>query len=220
MAASRAIKIVSRLPALLLMAGVVTCAPFLVSAQQPSGPPGGGSVPQPPGQAPQNPDTVGTNPEQSDMQKMADQAFIRNTMEKDQTQIDLSQLAEQKSSSPDVKQFSHQMLKVDAALQSQFEPAAKQMGVYEPKGPSKKEKKEIDAMQALSGQQFDSAYIEAMAREQGQSLKLFRDETTNTQNKALLTVVQADTPVLAQNLETLKKIAQAHNVEIDAKGKQ
>lgn len=220
MAASRATKIDIRLPALLLLAGVMVCAPLPVLAQEPGGPPAGGSVPQPPGQAPQNPDTAGTNPEQADMQNMADQAFIRNTMEKDQTQIDLSQLAEQKSSSPDVKQFSHQMLKVDAALQSQFEPAAKQMGVYESKGPSKKEKKEIATMQGLSGQQFDAAYIQAMAREQGQSLKLFRDETTNTQNKALLTVVQADTPVLAQNLATLKKIAQAHNVEIDAKGKQ
>lgn len=59
-----------------------------------------------------------------------------------------------------------------------------------------------------------------MAREQRQSLKLFRDETQDSGNQALLQAAKVDTPVLAQNFQILQHIAQSHNVEIDDKEKQ
>lgn len=59
-----------------------------------------------------------------------------------------------------------------------------------------------------------------MAREQRQSLKLFRDETQDSGNQALLQAAKVDTPVLAQKFQILQHIAQSHNVEIDDKEKQ
>lgn len=221
MAASRSARQRRAFPAALLLALAVTAfGQAAAIAQAPAGgAPNPGGTPAP-AQAPENPAAIGANPEQNTLQKMADQAFVRNTMEKDASQIRLSQLAEQKAGSPDVKQFSQQMVKVQTELDTQLKPVAERMGVNEPRGPSKKEKKEIEQLQGLSGPQFDAAYLKAMAREQRQSLKLFRDETQDSGNQALLQAAKVDTPVLAQKFQILQHIAQSHNVEIDDKEKQ
>lgn len=206
----------------LLLAATVTALPFaqaVAFAQMPAGGmpnPGGMPAPAP---APENPASMGANPEQDSMQNMVDQAFVRNTMENDEAQIRLSQLAQQKAASPDLKQFSQQMVKVHTELDTQLKPVAGHLGVSEPRKPSRKEKKEIQQLQGLSGQQFDAAYLEAMAREQRQSLKLFHDEVKDTGNHALLQAAKADTPVIAQNLQILQQIAQSHNVDIEGKEK-
>jgi putative membrane protein len=148
---------------------------------------------------------------------MADQSFVRKTMENDQAQIQLCQLAEQKSSSADVKQFSQQMVKVHTELDSQLQPAAKQLDVDHPKGPSKKEKKELERLQALSGQDFDSAYLQDMSLEQQESLKQFNDEAKNNNGGSLQQAATQDTPVLTQHYQLLEKIAQTHSVELESK---
>ncbi len=188
--------------------------------QQPGGAPMPSGPPQPAPQAPENPAAAGTNQDQVNFERMDAQDFVRNTLENDTAQVRLSQLAEQKSTSPDVKQFGEQMVKVHTELDHQFQPAAKQLGVDEPKGPSKKEKKEIAKMEALSGQEFETAYLQAMAREQQQTLKLFHKEAQNTANQALAQAARQDAQVLDQNFQILEKIAQAHNVDIESEEKK
>lgn len=187
--------------------------------------PAGGGAPQPaqPGM-PQQP-TPGASPdaslpEQTSQQNMADQSFVWNTIENDDNQIRLSQLAEQKSASPDIKQLSQQMVKVHNELNGQLQPVARQLQATTPRGPSKKEKKELEKLQALSGPDFDSAYLEDMGRMQRESLKHFRAEAKVSQNAALRQAASQDAQVLAQNYQMLQKVAQAHNIDLDAKEKK
>ncbi len=84
------------------------------------------------------------------------------------------------------------------------------------KGPSKKDKKEITRLESLSGPDFDTAYIMAMAKEQQKSLRAFKDEENNAQSPGLQQAAKADEPVLSQHYEVLQKLAQAHNVTISA----
>lgn len=158
-----------------------------------------------------------TDTGQADFQKMADQSFVRKTMENDEAQIRLSQLAEQKSSSGDVKQFSQQMVKVHSQLDTQLQPVAKQLDVDQPKGPSKKEKKELDRLQGLSGQDFDTAYLQDMGRAQQESLKQFNDEAKDKNSGSLQQTATQDSPILAQHYQLLEKLAQTHNVDLEAK---
>lgn len=204
--------------AMLFAAAVLASAAAF--AQQPGaeGPPAPGVSAQPmpgPGSAP----AADANSDQLNLQKMNDQDFIRNTLKNDQAQIRLSRLAEQKASSPDVKQLSEQMVKVHTELNHQLDPVAKQLGVSEPT-PSKKEKKEIAKIQGLSGQSFEIAYLQAMAHEQQESLKRFHDEAKDSANPGLERAAREDAPVLTQSFQLLQKVAQAHNVEIAGKGKQ
>lgn len=145
----------------------------------------------------------------------ADQSFVEDTMHNNDAQVAMSQLAQQKSSSADVKQFSAQMVKVHNQLNDQLAPAVKQLNMSAPKGPSKKQKKQIDKMQALSGADFDSAYLQEMAKEQQHDLKQFQSETGA--GSGLQQLAKADLPVLTQNYQILEKVAQAHNVTLENK---
>lgn len=203
---------------------LITAAAFWAGAATVSQQPGGGGMqqqPQPqqpmPGQpggpgSPGMPTTGSTN-----QTSYADQAFLQDTMQDDDAQVAMSQLAQQNSSSPDVKQFGQQMVKVHTELNDQLMPAVKQLNVSAPKGPSKKEKKQIDKLQALSGADFDTAYIQQMAKEQQHDLKQFKAEADGAQGAGLQQVAKADLPVLTQHYQILEKVAQAHNVTLENK---
>ncbi len=170
-----------------------------------------------PGQAgspgsPGMPTTGSTN-----QSSLGDQIFVEETMQDNDAQVAMSQLAQQKSSSPDVKHFGQQMVKVHTALNSQLLPAVKQLNVSAPKGPSKKEKKQIDKLEALSGAGFDTAYIQEMAKEQQHDLKEFKFEAAEAQDTGLQQVAKADLPVLTQHYQILEKMAQSHNVGLGSK---
>lgn len=184
--------------------------------------PGGSQQPSPgqqqpmPGQ-PGNPNTgmpqTTTPPGQ---QGYADQAFIHDTLEGDEAQVEMSQLAQQKSPSNDVKQFGQKMVQIHTELSNQLEPAARQLGVSQPKGPSKKAKKDIERMQALSGPDFDTAYLQAMAKQQQHDLKGFKNEAQSGQNPTLQQAAKQDEPVLTEHYQVLQKLAQIHNVTLES----
>jgi len=198
-----------------VLAAAVMLAGAMVFAQMP----GTGAGQTAPGQNPapqQGPpsQTMPTNPDagmDNSMQSMADQAFLRKTMEEDVAQEQMGQLAAQKSQSPDVKQFGQKMAQIHEQLTNQLMPVAKRLGVNEPKEPSKKDRQQIEKMQALSGPDFDTAFIHAMWRDQQDSLKGFKN-AESSQNPAVQQLAKMDEPVLNQHLVLLEKIAQAHNV--------
>ncbi|HEY1767913.1 MAG TPA: DUF4142 domain-containing protein [Terracidiphilus sp.] len=161
------------------------------------------------------PDSVGQN--QPRQQAVGDQMFVHDTMEGNDAQVQMSQLAEDKASAPDVKQFGQKMAQIHTELNTQLGPAAKQLGVSEPKGPSKKEKKEIERLQALSGPDFDTAYLQAMAKQQQHDLKEFDNEAKSGQNPNVQQAAKQDEPILSEHYQVLQKLAQTHNVTLESR---
>ena len=143
----------------------------------------------------------------------ADQAFVEDTLKNNQAQVQMSQLAQQKASSGDVKDFSQRMIQIHTQLNQQLVPLAKQLDVSQNQKPSKEQKKEIAQLEQLSGPEFDTAYLQAMAKEQEHSLKQFKGEES-AQNPMLQKAAKMDEPVLTQHYQILQKIAQSHNVTI------
>jgi putative membrane protein len=146
----------------------------------------------------------------------SDMVFVEDTIQANEAEVQMSQLAQTKSPSPDVQQFGQKMVQVHTDLNNQLKPAAKALGVNDSKGPSKKEKQQIEQLASLSGPDFDTAYIMAMAKEQQKTLRAFKDEENNAQSPGLQQAAKADEPVLSQHYEILQKLAQAHNVTITA----
>jgi putative membrane protein len=176
----------------------------------------GGMAP-PPSRSPENTPMPSGEP---NMSNTSAEVFLRNVFESDVTQVQMSQLAQQKSESDDVKQFSEQMVKVHTKLDDQLTPMAKQMGVEKPKGPSKKCKKELEKLQSLSGESFDTEYLQAMANEQQDAIKRFDKESKDSLNPPAQEAAKADGPVLEQNYQVLEQIAQAHNVNLQEQAKK
>ena len=85
-------------------------------------------------------------------QNFGDQAFVAKALEGGMAEVQLGELAQQKSQSNDVKQFAQKMVSDHSQMgEKWFKPVAKQMGVSEPKGPSKKDKKLIEKLQGSFG---------------------------------------------------------------------
>jgi putative membrane protein len=206
-----------------ILAGAMIVAALAAQAQMPpaGGMPNSGSPAPQPG-PPMTPGAVNPNAESPQMpiQNYQDQDFIKHVFENNDAQVRMSQLAQQKSSSDDVKQFGDKMVEIHNQLDQQLQPLAKKLDVNQPKKPNKKEKKELAQLQALSGPSFDSAYLQAMAAAQQQSMKLFANEVKSGEKTSAALAAKQDEPVLAQHFAVLQKIAAAHNVPLETSGKK
>jgi putative membrane protein len=152
----------------------------------------------------------------SDAARFADQDFVADALKNNEAQVQMSQLAQKKASYADVQQFSEHMIEIHTKLNEQLAPLAKQFDVSQNQKPSKEQKKEIAQLEQLSGTDFDTAYLQAMAREQQHSLKRFKGLESSS-NPNLQKAAKIDEPVLTQHYQILEKIAQTHNVTLDAK---
>lgn len=208
----------------IIAAGLLGAA--MAAAQQP----GMGGAPQnpTPGQSaqPGQPNTPGypgytpgasagaTGTTGSMSRSFADQEFITRTLANSSAEAQMSQLATQKSQSPDVKQYGQRMVKIHTQLAQQLKPVAQMLGVSSKQKPSKKQRKEIAQLKTLNGSQFDQAYIKDMAKDQKHDVKSFKDEEIAAQNPAIKKAAKLDEPVLSQHLQILEELAQNHSVTI------
>ena len=106
------------------------------------------------------------------------------------------------------------MVEDHTQLGEQMKPVAQQLGVKEPKGPSKKDKELVAKLEGLSGQQFDEAYIQAMVKDHKSFLKEFKNAAQTTQNPNVKQVAQQGVGVISQHLQMIQQIAQKHNVAV------
>ncbi|HEY4045338.1 MAG TPA: DUF4142 domain-containing protein [Acidobacteriaceae bacterium] len=203
---------------ILIFTGAALLASATAFAQvQPGGGggPGGGQTPNTPGQpgigqpggiAPGGNGGLST-------QTMNDKAFVREALEGGMAEVQLGQLASQKASSDDVKQFGQKMVEDHTKLGNAMSEVAQQVGVKPPDGLSKKDKQLIAKMQTLSGPQFDEAYIKAMVKDHKKDDNAFKMEAQQAENPAVRQVAQQGEPIVASHLQMIEQIAQAHNVE-------
>jgi len=148
----------------------------------------------------------------TDMAAMQDKAFLRKAAEGGMAEVQLGQLAQQKASSQDVRQFGEKMVQDHSQLDQQLKPIAEQQGVRPPKALSKKDEATLKKLEGLSGQQFDHAYIEAMLKDHKKDLKEFKETANRTQNPQLKDAVQRGAQVIESHLQDIQQIARNHNV--------
>jgi putative membrane protein len=194
----------------------------MLLAQTPGGG-GGGQQPNTPSQ--QQPSATmgspGTGTTSPTTQNFGDQAFVTKALEGGMAEVQLGQLAQEKSQSDDVKQFAQKMVNDHSQMGDKwFKPVAKEIGVSEPKGPSKKDKKLIEKLQGLSGQEFDTEYIQAMVKDHKEDLKDFQTEAEAAQDPNVKQIAEQGSKVISQHLQMIEQIAQNHNVPIDGKSKE
>jgi len=210
---------------LCLSAGALSLAGVAAVAQMPGSPQQ--QQPTTPSQQPTtNPANPGMGPgpypgTAPTAQDFGEKAFVSKALEGGEAEVQLGQLAQQKSQSADVKQFAQKMVSDHSQMADKwFKPVAKQLGVSEPKGPSKKDKKEIEKLQGLSGDAFDRAYIAMMVKDHQKDLKEFKDEAQSAQDPTLKQVAERGSNIIAQHLQLIEQIAKNHNVAVDEKGSE
>lgn len=147
-----------------------------------------------------------------------DKDFLKSALQEGMAQVQLGQLAAQKASSDDVKQFGRMMVEDHTRLDDQMMKQALQLGVRPAKDLSKRDKELMAKLQGLSGTQFDDAYIAAAVKGHQKSADDFKNEAGITKSTSLKPLVQQGEEVTTQHLQMIDTIARNHHLMND-KGK-
>jgi putative membrane protein len=143
-----------------------------------------------------------------------DKHFMKEAMEGDMAEIQLAQLAQQKASSDQVKQFAQRMIDDHTKLDAQMKPLAQQFGVDAPSDLSAKHKTVQNKLQGLSGAKFDQEYVKAMVSDHREDDQAFLRESTLTTDPTLKNAVSQAEPIIAEHLRM------AQDLEKSLKGSQ
>jgi putative membrane protein len=201
----------------LAVAAALCCSPVFAQA-------GSGSMQQPTQQPTQPGSNTSPGMQQQEQQQQmggmnsatgpaVDKAFVKKAMEGNLAEIQLGQLALQKSSDDQVKQFAQRMVDDHGKMQDQMKPAAEQMGVKVPDGPSKSQMKSMEKMKALSGDAFDQAYIKDMVKDHKKDDSEFKQEAQSTQNPQLKQMVMQSDQIIESHLQQAEQIAQSKGTQ-------
>jgi putative membrane protein len=206
-----------------MIAGAVLLSGGLAFAQMSPG--GGGAMQQqqPANPTATNPSTTNTaagidNNSQTAGNPMQDKDFVHTALQGGMAEVQLGQLAAQKGSSDDVKQFGQRMVDDHSKLGDAMKPIAQQLGVSAPKDLPKKDRQLLAKLQGLSGQEFDNTYIAAMVKDHKKDDSDFKAEASMTQNPQLRQIAQQGDQLIDQHLQMIEQIAKSHNLMND-KGK-
>jgi putative membrane protein len=199
------------------LAGVVALAQTPGSPQQPGMPSQQQPSPTTPGSGMGPGAYPGTAPTGQDL---SDRTFVTKALAGGETEVQLGQLAQEKSQSNDVKQFGQKMVNDHSQMADKwFKPVAQQLGISQVKGPSKKDQKEIAKLQGLSGADFDREYITMMVKDHQQDLKEFNEEAQSSQNPNVKQIAQRGSSIIEQHLQLIEQIAKSHNIAVEDNSK-
>jgi putative membrane protein len=140
-----------------------------------------------------------------------DRVFLKAALEGGMAEVQLGQIALQKSTNPDVKQFAQRMVDDHTKMGNQLKPIAQQIGVKIPDGPSKKDKAAIAKLQELNGDDFDKAYMKDMVKDHKADLTDFKAEADNGTNPAVQNAANQGSQIIGQHLQMAQQIDQKTN---------
>ncbi|HZL43568.1 MAG TPA: DUF4142 domain-containing protein [Verrucomicrobiae bacterium] len=138
----------------------------------------------------------------------ADKDFILAAAQGGMTEVKLGELAAQKGTRDDVKAFGRLMVKDHTAINGDLTALAAQKGVTLPDSLDAKHQRMLDKMSAMTGAEFDSAYVSSMIKDHKMDAKEFKAESAATRDADVRTFVDKTLPVVEGHLQlitTMKK---------------
>ncbi len=141
-----------------------------------------------------------------------DKTFLRKAAEGNMAEIKTAQIALEKGSSPDVKDFAQKMVDDHTKLGEQMKPILEKAGIAEPTKLSPADEALGKKLSALSGDTFDKQYISAMVKDHHKDLSEFKGEESSTKNDELKSAVSQGTQVIQEHTTMIDGIASKHGV--------
>ncbi len=109
-----------------------------------------------------------------------DKTFLSTASQADYNEIKLSQLAETKATSPQVKKFAEKMVSDHTGLEAKMKPYADAWGLTPASSLDADHQAEYDKLNGLSGADFDKEYMSAMEMDHMKAEDLFKMELSST----------------------------------------
>jgi len=131
----------------------------------------------------------------------ADTNFILAAAQGGMTEVKLGELASTNGMRDDVKEFGQMMVKDHTAINDDLKTLAMQKGVTLPDSLDAKHQAMVDKMSALTGSQFDDAYIAGMIKAHQKDAKAFKAEAAATQDADIKSFLDKSIPVVEAHLQ-------------------
>ena len=133
----------------------------------------------------------------------ADKDFILAAAQGGMTEVKLGELAAQKGTRDDVKAFGQMMVKDHTAINDDLKALATQKGVTLPDSLDAKHQGMVDKMAALTGSEFDTAYVADMLKDHKMDAKEFKAESAETKDADIKSFVDKSIPVVDEHLKRI-----------------
>ena len=144
----------------------------------------------------------------------SDKSFVASTLALSQAGIQSANLAQQKSTSADVRQFAQKIAGDHAALNRQAQALAQQMSLtVDATSLSNRYLASASRMQTLSGPAFDQEFIHGQMANLSLALRKLDSEIATTKDPTLKQQAQAEAKTITKDLHRAQMLAQAHSVQ-------
>src|SRR3984957_7670946 len=143
----------------------------------------------------------------------ADATFYKHAAEGGMAEVELGNLAQQKSSSQSVKDFGAMMVADHTAANDKLKAIAASKNIKLPTSPSVGQMATKAKLEVLSGDTFDKSYIKGMLEDHHEDIKEFQTEATSGQDPDAKAYAAATLPTLQAHLKKIRAIASAQGVD-------
>jgi putative membrane protein len=141
-----------------------------------------------------------------------DAAFYKHAAEGGMAEVELGNLAQQKSTSSPVKDFGALMVKDHSAANDKLKAIAASKDISLPKSPSMSQMATKVKLEALSGDTFDKSYVTGMIKDHQEDIAMFEREAASGQDPDAKAFAAATLPTLRTHLQKIQSIAAASGV--------
>jgi putative membrane protein len=135
-----------------------------------------------------------------------DHKFVMEAAVGGMEEVQLGQLAAQKASDPDVKNFGQHMVDDHSKANTQLMQLASQKGVTPPTTLPADKQKDMDKLNALSGAAFDKAYMAMMVKDHKKDVSEFQKESKSGKDSDLKSFASTTLPTLQNHLKMAQDI--------------
>ena len=143
-------------------------------------------------------------------EKMAksEKTFVKDAASGGMMEVQLGEMAQQKGTSQEVKDFGKRMVTDHVKANDELESIITKKRMKMPAKLAPKHKKMVDKFANLSGQEFDKKYAKEMVKDHTKDVAKFKKMSGKLKDPEIKAWVDKTTPVLEQHLQHAKEMAQ------------
>jgi putative membrane protein len=138
---------------------------------------------------------------QTSGKKNSDSKFMMMAATSDMNEIGLSTQALSKSTNEDVKRLAQMMIDDHTKSSDELKPIAANKGVTLPTEMDSKHKSAMEKMSAMSGSEFDMAYVRMMVKDHEKAVSMFQKEADKGKDADAKAFAAKTLPVLQGHLD-------------------
>lgn len=150
-------------------------------------------------------DNTAVNPT-GDILSPLDEQFVVEAAQGGMTEVEIGQLAVQKATNGQVKQFAQRMVQDHSQANSQLQGLAQAKNITLPPDIGDKNRQELEKLSKLSGAEFDEAYMDRMVDEHQKDIELFQSQAKNGRDPDLKNWAATTLPALQSHQELARSI--------------